>query len=91
VTHARGHEELRGLLGPYVLDAVDDLERAAVEAHLEGCVACRQERAQLEQAAAMLPPASRPPEDLWKRIVEEVQAIEDEQEGRRGGGRSEAG
>ncbi len=61
------------------MDAVDQAERQQVEAHLAGCAACRRELARLREAADMLPSASRPPEDLWKRIVAEVRAAEDEQ------------
>ncbi len=76
-----GHSQrqARALLGAYALGAVDQAEREQVEAHLAGCAACRQELARLQEAADMLPPASRPPEELWKRIVAEVQAAEDEQ------------
>jgi anti-sigma factor RsiW len=76
----RSHRQARALLGAYVLDAVDQPERAAVEAHLEGCAACRRELAQLREAAAMLPSPPRPPDELWKRIAEEVRALEDDQQ-----------
>lgn len=75
--HSQRHA--RGLLGAYALDAVGQAEREQVEAHLAGCVACRRELARLREAADMLPSPSRPPDDLWKRIVAEVQAAEDEQ------------
>lgn len=38
---------LHDLAGPYVLDALDDPERRAFEDHLEGCVACQSEVAEL--------------------------------------------
>lgn len=84
MTDGRSQRQARALLGAYALDAVDQAERQQVEAHLEGCAACRRELARLREAADMLPSASPPPEDLWKRIVAEVQAVEDER--RRGTG-----
>ncbi|MBW3547037.1 MAG: zf-HC2 domain-containing protein [Actinobacteria bacterium] len=85
MTPARSQRETRALLGAYVLDAVDEAERQQVEAHLEGCAACRRELARLREAADMLPSPSRPPEELWRRIVAEVQAVEDEGRGANGG------
>lgn len=81
-----GHSQrrARALLGAYALDAVDQAEREQVEAHLAGCAACRRELARLREAADMLPSASRPPEGLWKRIVAEVRAAEDEQRHKEG-------
>ena len=79
VTGGHRQRQARALLGAYALDAVDQAEREQVEAHLAGCATCRRELAQLREAADMLPPASRPPEDLWKRVVAEVQAAEDQQ------------
>lgn len=37
------HEEIQELLGAYGLDAVDDRERAIIEAHLDTCESCRVE------------------------------------------------
>jgi anti-sigma factor RsiW len=37
VSDLQQHEEIAALIGAYVLDAVDDEERAAVEAHLGIC------------------------------------------------------
>lgn len=42
------------LVGAYVVDAVDDLERAAFERHLAECPACRSELASLREAAFTL-------------------------------------
>lgn len=81
VTDGRSQRQARALLGAYALDAVDQAERQQVEAHLEDCAACRRELARLREAADMLPSPSRPPEELWKRIVAEVRAVEDEQRG----------
>ena len=76
---ARCQRQARALLGAYALDAVDQTEREEVEAHLAGCAPCRRDLARLREAAKVLPSPSRPPEDLWKRIVAEVQAAEDQQ------------
>ncbi len=42
------------LTGAYALDAVDDLERAAVERHVAGCATCAAEVAELRATAAQL-------------------------------------
>lgn len=65
----RTHDELRDLLGAYVLDAVDDDERDAVDRHLAACPACRDEVRQHGETVAML--SSEPgtaPQELWQRI-----------------------
>lgn len=80
MTGGRSHRWSRDLLGAYALGAVDQAERQRVEAHLEGCAACRRELAQLREAAAMLPSPPRPSDELWERIVAEVRAAEEEQE-----------
>lgn len=46
--------EVHALVGAYVLDAVDDLERAAVERHLRECADCRTEADELRETAARL-------------------------------------
>lgn len=61
-----------------MLDAVDRAEARQLEAHLAGCATCRWELTQLRQAADVLPPP-RPSEELWKRIVADVRATEQEQ------------
>lgn len=50
--------DVHSLVGAYVLDAVDDIERAAFERHLAGCPACAQEAAELREVAARLGDAS---------------------------------
>jgi anti-sigma-K factor RskA len=57
--------DIHKLTGAYVLDAVDDLERARFEQHLAECDDCRAEVAELRETAALLaemtavaPPAS---------------------------------
>jgi anti-sigma factor RsiW len=41
-------------LGVYVLGALEPAERAAVDAHLAGCEACRAELAGIEELPALL-------------------------------------
>jgi hypothetical protein len=64
-------------LGAYALDHLSPEERAGVEAHLEGCAACRAEADSLMSVARLLPhadpaqlgPAPQPPPELGKRIA----------------------
>jgi anti-sigma factor RsiW len=64
-------------LGAFVLDQLDDEERAATEAHLEGCPACRAELDLLAPLAEALPladpsrlgSAPAPPRSLAYRIA----------------------
>ena len=46
--------DIHALGGAYVLDAVDDLERAAFDRHLADCETCANEVAELRDAAARL-------------------------------------
>jgi hypothetical protein len=69
--------EWRESLGAYALGQMQGDERAALEAHLEGCARCRAELASLEPVARMLPHADpalfesapQPPADLGQRIA----------------------
>jgi len=69
--------EWRESLGAYALGQLEGNERAALEAHLEGCARCRAELASLEPVARMLPHADpvhfetapQPPADLGQRIA----------------------
>ena len=71
------HSQFAEALGAYVLGALDDRERAQVDAHLRGCERCSRELAELERAAEILPrsvPQLRPPEPLRDRIMRSVEA-----------------
>ncbi len=60
------------LLQDYLDGALPPEQRRAVDAHLEACSACRDERAALAAvtaAVAALPPALDPPRDLWPGIA----------------------
>ncbi len=68
----------RTSLGAYALGQLPAGERAALEAHLEGCQACRAEAESLGAVARLLPladpdrfsrPAPRPSAELGERIA----------------------
>jgi anti-sigma-K factor RskA len=70
VTTADDHD-LHTLAGAYVLDAITEEERARFAAHLSDCAGCRDEVAELREAAARLGTAQavRPRPDLKERII----------------------
>jgi anti-sigma-K factor RskA len=66
----------------YALGVLNPHERARFEAHLEACPACREELAELRQAAELLPlapPAAEPPAGLEARTLAAVRraAVQD--------------
>jgi hypothetical protein len=61
-------------LAAYALDALDDAERRAVDAHLAGCAVCRAELAGHHEALAALTPDEAPPASLWQRIAVDIGA-----------------
>lgn len=72
-----GHDEIRELLGAYVVDALaDEHEREAVAEHLRSCDACRAEAEELRLAAERLREEraewDETSEALWERIRAEV-------------------
>ncbi len=74
--------EWREALGAYALGHLPDEERAALEAHLEGCPDCRAESESLLAIAQRLPhadparfgPAPTPPPELGQRIAATIGA-----------------
>lgn len=64
-------------MGAYTLGHLSDDEKASLEAHLEGCSACRAEADSLFAVSRLLPhadperfgPAPQPPAELGKRIA----------------------
>jgi hypothetical protein len=72
-------EDVRRRLDDRAEGTLGEAEGRAVEAHLEGCPACREEAAGLEallEAAADLPREIRPPRDLWAGIDARLDAAE---------------
>jgi anti-sigma factor RsiW len=93
------HQTAIELLGPYALDACDDAETAAIEAHLRGCVMCRREVAEIRETSGWLGvfETAIPAEWLRAAILEEAATDEhgrvDRRAGvgdRRGGGPAES-
>ena len=66
--------DIHTLVGAYVLDAVDDLERAAFDRHLRECDSCREEVAELGDTAARLADGawSVPPPQLRDNVLAEI-------------------
>ena len=64
-------ESLHGLSGAYVVDALDDEERAAFERHLPRCLDCQAEVASLREAAALMADESAitPPASLRSSVL----------------------
>jgi anti-sigma-K factor RskA len=74
---AMDHVEAAESLGAYALGALPDDQAASLDRHLEDCDRCRQDLAQLKQAADVLPAAAtpvKPPAELRSRIIAIVDA-----------------
>jgi putative zinc finger protein len=79
---AEGCREWRERIGALVLGQLPEEERFAMEAHLDGCTACRAEAEALAPVAALLEradpdrlePAPAPPPGLGERIVRRIAA-----------------
>lgn len=69
--------EIHALSGAYVVDALDDLERARFERHLAECAECRDEVASLREAAALLPEAhpTLPSAAVRERVLADVRRV----------------
>lgn len=78
--NAEEHRAVRESLGVFVLGQLDDDERAAVQAHVDGCPACQAEVAELAPLRAALQdvdPARlgalpSPPADLGDQVLERI-------------------
>ncbi len=70
------HPRYREDIGPYLLGALNDLERKGFERHLAGCPECREELERLRPAADALPGSVEqlePPPGLKARLMAEVE------------------
>ncbi|MBV9832170.1 MAG: zf-HC2 domain-containing protein, partial [Marmoricola sp.] len=72
-----GQGSVHALSGAYVVDALDDAERAAFEEHLPGCADCTAEVASLREAASLLAEdaALTPPESLRAGVLAGIRSI----------------
>ncbi|MEX5633583.1 anti-sigma factor [Parafrankia sp. FMc2] len=68
--------EAHTLIGAYALDAVDDTDRAEIEAHLAACPECAAELAELRAVAGVLGGAvpRTPPAPLRAAVLREIAA-----------------
>lgn len=67
------HDEFTELLGAYALDAVDDPERQAIDAHLQSCHWCATEVVEYREVAAFLSQSGADaPDGVWDRIAAEL-------------------
>ncbi|WP_110181044.1 anti-sigma factor [Nocardioides solisilvae] len=69
--------DIHALSGAYAIHAVDELEQAQFERHLEGCPECRAEVDSFREAAALLTglaPAA-PPEALRERVLADARTV----------------
>lgn len=77
MTEGLSHEEIRELLGAYVVGALaDETEREAVAAHLEWCEECQAEENDLRLAAEQLRQEraewDEAAQEVWERVRAEV-------------------
>jgi anti-sigma-K factor RskA len=77
--------DIHTLVGPYALDAVDDLERARFSRHLAECEACALELAELRETAGRLGDlaAETPPARLRSAVLAEISRTRQVGPGRR--------
>lgn len=70
------HDDLRVLLGGYVVGGLSEPERDALEEHLVECDRCRGELSELEDLPGLLAlagePAPRPPGQLRQRVLDQA-------------------
>jgi anti-sigma-K factor RskA len=69
--------DIHALSGAYVVDAVDDFERAQFERHLTGCPDCRLEVDSLREGAALLAEttAQEAPAELRSRVLGTIETV----------------
>ena len=79
---ATGHGEVRKALAAHAIGATEDPERSRIERHLEACAVCRDELAQLQDAAAQaLAPDGAAPDAVWTRVVQAIRGQDQTQSG----------
>ena len=71
------NESLHALSGAYVVDALDDDERAAFEEHLPGCSDCQAEVTSLREAAALMADdaTTTPPPSLRESVLSGISTV----------------
>ncbi|WP_185995386.1 anti-sigma factor [Nocardioides campestrisoli] len=73
--------DIHALSGAYAIHAVDELERAQFERHLEGCSECQAEVASFREATALLAglaaldAAATPPPDLRDLVLADARTV----------------
>jgi anti-sigma-K factor RskA len=69
--------DMHALSGAYAVDAVDDIERAAFERHLEDCPECREEVAGFRAVALELSVLIRatPPVSLREQVLSDISSV----------------
>lgn len=73
------HDELRGLLAPYALGALDDDESRLLSAHLADCSECREELRRLQEAVLRLTADTEElSPEVWERILRRIRRPTDE-------------
>lgn len=70
------HEEMRSLLAPYALGALDGDELEALELHIENCSECQKELDEHLDVVAQLTPDVMPPRGLWDSIAAQLDTPE---------------
>ena len=71
------NSDIHALSGAYVIDALDDLERARFETHLADCADCREEVRTLSGAASLLgaSASAEPPPGLRDRVLADIATV----------------
>lgn len=71
------NHHIHALSGAYVLDALDDIERAQFERHVAECPECQAEVASLREASALMAEASAvaPPPSLRDRVLADIATV----------------
>ena len=71
------NSDIHALSGAYVVDALDDLERARFETHLADCADCREEVRTLSEAASILgaSASAAPPHGLRDRVLADIATV----------------